>query len=115
MDSRELLAAILHELGVAIAEAGTGRDALARTACPPLPAIVFLDLSLPDQHGTDVARALKLDPATRNIPVIALSASVRPVDKAAAACAGCAAFLEKPVNPEDVLTLVRRLLTGAGA
>ncbi len=113
VDSREVLAAMLHEAGVTTAEAGTGRDALRRLRVRPLPGLVIIDMSLPDCHGTAVVRAIKLDPDTRDIPVVALSASVMPADKAAAAGAGCAAFLDKPVLPEDVISLVRRLLDGA--
>jgi two-component system, cell cycle response regulator DivK len=115
VDSRELLSTVLLELGVSIAEAGTGKEALQRLAIAPAPDLILIDLSLPDCSGTDVVRALKLNPATRHIPVIALSASVMAPDKAAAAAAGCAAFIEKPALPDDVVRMVRRLLSGAGA
>ena len=112
VDSRDLMAAVLQEVGVTIAEAGTGADALRRAASEPRPSLVMIDLALPDCHGTDVVRTLKADPETRNIPVVALSASVMAADKDAAAAAGCAAFIEKPVLPDQVVALVRRLLAG---
>src|SRR5262245_44492815 len=110
VDSRDLMAAVLQEVGVAIAEAGTGADALGRVAIDPRPSLIMIDLSLPDCHGTEVVKTLKADPAARGIPVIALSASVMPSDKDAAAEAGCAAFIEKPVLPDDVVAMVKRLL-----
>ncbi len=110
VDSRDLMAAVLQEVGVAIAEAGTGAAALERVAMEPRPSLIMIDLSLPDRHGTDVVKALKADAAVRHIPVIALSASVMASDKDAAAAAGCAAFIEKPVLPDAVVSLVRRLL-----
>jgi two-component system, cell cycle response regulator DivK len=112
VDSRDLMAAVLQELGVVIAEAGTGAAALERAAASPQPALILIDLSLPDCHGTDVVRALKADEAMRDIPVVALSASVMASDKEAAARAGCAAFIEKPVLPDEVVAMVRRLLAG---
>ena len=112
VDSRDLMAAVLQEVGVVIAEAGTGAAALERAAASPRPALIMIDLSLPDCHGTAVVRALKADAAARDIPVVALSASVMPSDKDAAAEAGCAAFIEKPFMPDDVVALVRRLLAG---
>ena len=115
VDSRELLATVLQDVGVTVAEAGTGQEALARLAADPLPALVLVDLALPDCHGTDVVREIKRAPETRHIPVVALSASVQPSDKEAAAQAGCVAFIEKPLMPDDVIDLVRRLLSGAGA
>ena len=113
VDSRDLLAAVLREIGVSLAEAGTGKEALDRLTVAPLPSLVLLDLSLPDCHGTDVVRSIKADPLTRAIPVIALSASVRAADKESAAAAGCEGFIEKPLLPDDVVAMVRRVLNGA--
>ena len=110
VDSRDLMAAVLQEVGVVIAEAGTGADALKRATLEPRPALIMIDLALPDCHGTEVVRRLKSDPDTRDIPIVALSASVRASDKEAAATAGCAAFIEKPVLPDSVVILVRKLL-----
>jgi CheY-like chemotaxis protein len=110
VDSRDLMAAVLQEVGVAIAEAGTAAGALERVAMEPRPALIMIDLSLPDRHGTEVVKAFKADPGVRHIPVVALSASVMASDKEAAAAAGCAAFLEKPVLPDTVVALVKRLL-----
>ena len=114
-DSRELVATVLQELGIAIVEAATGRDALRRVVASPLPHLVLIDLSLPDCHGTDVVRTLKDQERTRHIPVIALSASVMAADKERAAAAGCAEFIEKPVTPDHVVAVVRRVLNAAGA
>jgi two-component system, cell cycle response regulator DivK len=112
VDSRDLMAAVLQELGVTIAEAGTGADGLRRASQHPVPGLVMVDLSLPDCHGTDVARALKAAGSTREIPIVALSASVTASDKDAAAAAGCIAFIEKPLLPDEVVEMVRRLLNG---
>ena len=113
VDSRELLATVLQELGVVIAEAGNGREAAQRLAAFPVPSLVLVDLALPDCHGTDIVRKMKREPATADVPVVVLSASVMASDKEAAAQAGCAAFVEKPILPDDVVALVRRLLAGA--
>ena len=112
-DSRELLAAILQDAGVTTTEAGNGRDALARMAEHPTPSVILIDLSLPDLHGTEVVRLLKADPRTAGIPIVGLSASVMAADKQGALDAGCVTFLEKPLMPDDVVALVRRLLRGA--
>ena len=68
VDSRDLMAAVLQEVGVAIAEAGTGAAALERVAMEPRPSLIMIDLSLPDRHGTEVVKALKADAAVRRHP-----------------------------------------------
>ena len=109
------MAAVLQEIGVAMAEAATGGEALRRAAAFPVPHLILIDLSLPDRHGTEVVRILKQDDSTSSIPIVALSASVMAADKEAAAAAGCVAFIEKPVLPDDVVRVVRRVLSGAAA
>jgi two-component system, cell cycle response regulator DivK len=104
------MAAVLQEVGVAIAEAGTGSAAIERVAIEPRPSLIMIDMSLPDRHGTEVVKELKANAAARHIPIVALSASVMSSDKEAAAQAGCAAFIEKPVLPDQVVAMVKRLL-----
>jgi two-component system cell cycle response regulator DivK len=111
VDSRDLLATILQELGVTISEAGTGAEAFGRLGTTPLPSLILIDLALPDCHGSDIVRALKADAATRDIPVVALSAAVTTQEKARATNAGCVAFIEKPLLPDNVIALVRRVLS----
>ena len=113
-DSRELVATVLQDIGLAIAEAATGGDALLRAWSKPHPHLVLIDLSLPDCHGTDVVRTLKQDPRTSDVPIVALSASVMAADKERAAEAGCVEFIEKPVIPDTVIAVVRRVLGAAG-
>jgi CheY-like chemotaxis protein len=113
-DSRELVAAVLQDLGVAVAEAATGAEALVRASSKPYPHLILIDLSLPDCHGTDVVRTLKQDRRSSDIPVVALSASVMAADKERAAEAGCAEFIEKPVIPDTLIALTRRVLGAAG-
>jgi hypothetical protein len=55
-------------------------------------------------------RKLKEDVRTRDIPVVALSASVMAADKERAAEAGCAEFIEKPVIPDTLIDVIRRVL-----
>jgi CheY-like chemotaxis protein len=114
-DSREFVATVLWDIGLAIAEAATGRDALERAWSTPAPQLVLIDLSLPDCHGTDVVRTLKQDPRTAGIPIVALSASVMAADKERAAQAGCADFIEKPVTLDLMVAVVRRALGAADA
>ena len=80
-----------------------------------LPSLVLLDIAMPDRDGLDLCRALKRDPATREVPVFVLSA--RPgkevVDRALAA--GAEAFIRKPFENTELVARIRdRLREGPG-
>jgi len=94
---RQLLALRLEESGYDIVEAATGIECLeqARTTRPDL---VVMDLAMPDGTGDAAIASLKVDPLTRDIPVIVLTAMLHGplIDRAIAA--GAAEILHKPVN-----------------
>jgi CheY-like chemotaxis protein len=71
---RYYVARVLTRAGFAITEAATGRDAL-RLAEAERPALITLDVRLPDINGLEVCRRLKANPATRDVPVLHISAS----------------------------------------
>ena len=93
---------LLEECGYAVAAAATGADAL-RLASEASPDLVLLDLGLPDLTGLDVVRRLKADPATRRIPVVALTGRDDDADREALLAAGCAAYLLKPVDTQRLI------------
>jgi CheY-like chemotaxis protein len=108
---RDLVAACLEEEpGVRAVQAGDGQEAL-RFVGHERPDAVVLDLAMPRVDGFEVCRRLKADPATRSIPVIAMSASER---QRAAFEAGCDDFVAKPFDLEELVAAVRRLI-GPGA
>jgi two-component system, OmpR family, response regulator len=87
-------------------DAGTGWE-LARQQRP---ALILLDLMLPDENGLTLCRRLRAHPPTRGTPVVALTGRPRRVHGASAAGAGCNQYLEKPVSPVDVLHAVEALV-----
>lgn len=78
------------------------------------PDLILMDMSLPVMNGWDATRALKGDPATRSIPVIALTAHAMSSDQARAMEAGCDDFDTKPIELQRLLQKIETLL-GAGA
>ena len=75
-----------------------------------VPEAVVMDLALPGVDGFALMRELRANPATRGVPVLVVSASVRAEDRASALVAGCSAFLPKPVDPETIVRDLNRLL-----
>ena len=82
-------------------------------ACGRAP--VLLDIRLGADDGLDLARRLRSDPATRTLPILALSADAMQHDRERAAEAGCDAHLAKPVVARDLLGSISRLLEAAEA
>lgn len=93
---RRMLATALRLLGYEISEAASGTEAIEKAACAR-PSLIILDLCLPYMNGIDAARAIKKNPLTTNIPIIACSAYPAEDEREDALRAGIVAYLEKPV------------------
>jgi CheY-like chemotaxis protein len=89
----KLLHAPRGELGLELAEAYR-------------PALVLLDLNLPDMHGSEVLRHLQESAATSRIPVVILSANATPTSIERLLAAGARNYLTKPFNIDHFLTVV---------
>lgn len=89
-----------HGYRTLLAEDGTTGLAFARAYHP---ALIVLDHSMPDRTGVEVARELKADASTAEIPILFMTAHTYGAVGAAAMAAGCAAFLPKPVEPSRLL------------
>ena len=74
------------------------------------PAMILLDINLPEMDGFEVLRRLRDNPATRNIPVIGISANAMPQDIERARAAGFADYLTKPLQIDQFLSVVGRTL-----
>ena len=74
-----------------------------------MPDIILLDLSLPVIDGWSVARQLKADTNTKDIPIIALTAHAMKGDREKALDAGCDDYDTKPVNLEGLLDKMHKL------
>lgn len=107
--NRDMLSRRLVKRGyeVVIAVEGEQGVALARTDAPDL---VLMDMSLPVLDGWEATRRLKSDPATRQIPIIALTAHAMAGDREKAREAGCDDFDTKPVELPRLLSKIEGLL-----
>jgi two-component system, cell cycle response regulator DivK len=88
-------------------EGGGEAMEFARTVTPDL---IVLDLGLPDLNGWEVARRLKADSHTKDIPIIAFSARTLQHEKVSALRAGCDVYLAKPCQPDRLLNAINKLL-----
>jgi CheY-like chemotaxis protein len=77
------------------------------------PDLVVMDMSLPVLDGWEATRRLKADPATRHIPVIALTAHAMAGDREKALQAGCDEYDTKPIEFARLLGKIQALLGGS--
>ena len=76
------------------------------------PSLVITDILMPKVDGFNLVHRLRLDPETRNIPVIFLSATyVAPEDKTFATLIGASRFLEKPIDIDQLMRTIAELLS----
>lgn len=91
------------------AEASDGRQAVER-AMELLPDIILLDMNMPEKDGLQVCRELRQAEATRNIPIILLTARADEATKLAALAAGANDFLSKPFSTSELHVRIRNLV-----
>ena len=107
-DSRTIVRALLEFQGREVVEAEDGTQCLGavRKHCPD---VIVLDLVMPRMDGWRVAAALRADPATRSIPILALTAAALPRDRERALAAGCDRVLHKPISLGELSSVIDEL------
>jgi len=107
--NRELLTAYLESIPVQVRTAADGIDALEQVASEA-PDLILLDIMMPRMSGFEVCVKLKSDPASRDIPVIMVTALDGLADIQRAVDCGTDDFLSRPINRLELVTRVKNLL-----
>ncbi|MEL6150179.1 MAG: response regulator [Chloroflexota bacterium] len=100
-----LVRKFLKMAGYTLIEAETGGDGLDR-AREEKPALILMDINLPDIDGIEATKILKREDGTAHIPIIALTANAMHGDKEKFLDAGCDGYLSKPVSKGDLLETI---------
>jgi two-component system, cell cycle response regulator DivK len=77
------------------------------------PRLILMDIQLPGLDGLQLTKRLKSDPRRRAITILALSAYAMKGDEERALAAGCDGYITKPIDPDTLLTEVRRALASS--
>lgn len=107
----EALTFILSRVGWDVRGHGKGDTALAEIARLS-PDVLVLDVMLPGRSGFDILRDLRADAATRDLPVIMLTAKGQVQDRDQAKALGADAFLTKPFSNDKLLSVVQEIAPG---
>ena len=101
-DSRVLVGKVLGRRGYEVIGAGTGEDAV-NMAQTELPDLILMDVRLPGGiDGLEATGRIKALPQLAHIPVLAMTASVRPEDEQRALNEGCSGFVRKPIDINEL-------------
>ena len=108
LESQELYVEILQWAGFDVATAGDGDSALEK-AVTLEPEAIVLDILLPKRDGIAVLQELRQVPQTASVPIIALTGVADAADRARIV-GGFTEVLEKPCDPNSLITVLRRAL-----
>ncbi|MFN8460092.1 MAG: response regulator transcription factor [Anaerolineae bacterium] len=109
LDLVRLVRAYLEKSGFHVLAAYDGATAL-HILRRDRPALVVLDLMLPDQDGWDITRRVRADPVLAKTPIIMLTARIDDADKIIGLELGADDYITKPFNPREVVARVRSVL-----
>ena len=107
--NRKLAHDVLVHQGYRVSDAESAEEALRLVREQP-PSLVLMDIHLPGMDGIAALRQLRADPATRAIPVMAVTASAMTHDRQKIMAAGFDGYQSKPINVKDFLAAVREML-----
>ena len=108
IDMQKMLTVVLKKQGHEIVAAERGQQGIDFALSQPFNVIV-LDVMMPDMNGYDVARRLRAEPSTKDLPIIILTARAQPVDEQAALEAGADAYMAKPVDIAELNNKIQEL------
>src|SRR4029077_7378137 len=108
-DNRIVYSTILRHFGYTVTEALNGEEGISKARAEK-PDLILMDISIPIIDGWEATQVLKHDPATNDIPIIALTAHALASDREKAMEVGCDGYLAKPCEPRAVVAEVQKFL-----
>ncbi len=108
----QLVEFLLEEGGYDIVKATSGEEALAitRDSAGVAPDLILMDIHLPGMDGLSVVRAMKTEPRTSRVPILALTAHAMRGDKDRFLEAGCDGYISKPIDVKTFIASIEQYL-----
>lgn len=108
-NNMELISFILESNGYQFIKAETGQKGV-DLAIEKLPDFILLDIQLPDINGLEVLKQIRASKADGHIPIIAMTSYALSGDREKLLAAGCNGYIEKPIDPENVMKQIQQVL-----
>jgi len=111
-DARNIfaLSSVLERHGMRVLTSTTGREAIGLIEANPNISIVLMDIMMPEMDGYETIEQIRTRSAYRRLPIVALTAKAMKGDREKCLEAGASDYLAKPVNTEQLLTMLRMWL-----
>jgi len=104
------LTSVLEEHHMLVVSAENGRDAVKALQAYPDIDVVLMDIMMPEMDGMETTRQIRRDPRSRHVPIIAVTAKAMKGDREKCIEAGAWDYLAKPVDPEELVAMLRAWL-----
>jgi len=108
-NNRYLIGYILKKYGHEVVEATSGEEGV-EIALKERPDLILMDIQLPGMDGLEATRQIRASETNGGIPIIALTSYAMTGDKERALKAGCTGYIEKPIDPETIMSNLERYL-----
>ena len=101
------LTSVLEQHSVTVSSAENGKDAIKVLKANPDTQIILMDIMMPEMDGYETMRAIKKIPKFKDLPIIALTAKAMKGDREKCIEAGASDYITKPIDTEQLLSLLR--------
>ncbi len=108
---REMLTDLLRKSGHSVIQASDGVDAQEKLGSNVVPDLVVMDVVMPRMNGYELCRWIKKNPQTQDVPVIMCTSKSEDFDRYWGMKQGADAYVTKPYHPDELMGVVRQLLS----
>jgi two-component system chemotaxis response regulator CheY len=106
---RDMISLTLEPVGYRVVTAADGREGLAKVQSEK-PALIITDLNMPVMNGIDFIKGARGIASAAGVPIVMLTTETKPEMKAAGKAAGATGWINKPFQPDQLVSVAQRLL-----
>lgn len=110
-DNRDLVKFVMKksQMNIDLLVAEDGKEAV-EIALREIPDLILMDMQMPVMDGYQATQIIKANSTTAHIPIIAFTAQAKPEDKARTLQVGCVDHYSKPMDPQELLNVIKNYL-----